>query len=110
MREEGVLATGSLPEDMQFDVGLRPTTLDEFVGQTELKERLSILIEAAKARGEAVDHLLFSGPPGLGKTSLASIVKPDDSLTRGKPDEVIAGRQPSEFGLAAHTTTFLLNS
>ena len=74
MREEGMLATGSLPEDIQFDKGLRPTTLDEFVGQAKLKERLSILIEAAKTRAEPVDHLLFSGPPGLGKTSLASIV------------------------------------
>jgi Holliday junction DNA helicase RuvB len=74
MREEGVLATGSLPEDLTFDAGLRPSTLGEFVGQSALKERLSILIEAAKSREEAVDHLLFSGPPGLGKTSLASIV------------------------------------
>jgi len=48
--------------------------LDEFVGQEALKERLSILIEAASGRGESVDHLLFSGPPGLGKTSLAAIV------------------------------------
>lgn len=81
MREEGVLATGSLPEDLQFDVGLRPRTLDEFVGQSELKERLAILIEAAKHRDEAVDHLLFSGPPGLGKTSLAAIVAAEMGAT-----------------------------
>ena len=74
MREEGLLATSPTPEDIEIEVGLRPRKLDEFVGQAALKERLSILIEAASARQESVDHLLFSGPPGLGKTSLAGIV------------------------------------
>ncbi|MDJ0790823.1 MAG: Holliday junction branch migration DNA helicase RuvB [Acidimicrobiia bacterium] len=74
MREEGLLATTASPEDMELDVGLRPRRLEEFVGQEALKERLSILVEAASGRGESVDHLLFSGPPGLGKTSLAGIV------------------------------------
>lgn len=74
MREEGLLATSRTPEDVDLDTGLRPRRLDEFVGQDDLKERLSILIEAASVRNESVDHLLFSGPPGLGKTSLAGIV------------------------------------
>lgn len=56
------------------DTGLRPRTLDDFVGQTELKERLEVILEAARLRGSPVDHLLFAGPPGLGKTTLASIV------------------------------------
>ena len=74
MREEGVLATEALPGDDAFDAGLRPRQMDEFVGQAELKDRLSILIEAARGRREPVDHVLFSGPPGLGKTSLAGIL------------------------------------
>ena len=74
MREEGLLTTAQTPEDIQIEIGLRPRRLEEFVGQEALKERLSILIEAAAARGESVDHILFSGPPGLGKTSLAAIV------------------------------------
>jgi Holliday junction DNA helicase RuvB len=74
MREEGLLTTAQTPEEIEAEIGLRPKRLDEFVGQEALKERLSILIEAASARGESVDHLLFSGPPGLGKTSLAAIV------------------------------------
>ena len=74
MREEGVLATEALPGDDAFDAGLRPREMDEFIGQAELKDRLSILIEAAKSRQEPVDHVLFSGPPGLGKTSLAGIL------------------------------------
>lgn len=74
MREEGLLTSVRSEEEIAAEVGLRPRVLDQFIGQEALKERLSILIEAAGARGESVDHLLFSGPPGLGKTSLAAIV------------------------------------
>jgi holliday junction DNA helicase RuvB len=74
MRDEGLLADTALPEDEAFEAGLRPRRLEEFVGQGALKERLSILIEAARLRSESVDHILFSGPPGLGKTTLAGIV------------------------------------
>jgi Holliday junction DNA helicase RuvB len=74
MREEGLLTGATTPEEEAFEAGIRPQTLDEFVGQVELKERLSILVEAARGRSEPVDHLLFSGPPGLGKTTLAAIV------------------------------------
>jgi holliday junction DNA helicase RuvB len=61
-------------DEVAFDAALRPRSLDEFVGQERVKEQLALLIDGAKARGEPVDHLLFSGPPGLGKTTLASIV------------------------------------
>ena len=56
------------------EVGLRPRTLKEFIGQAELVEHLGIVLQAARQRGQPVDHLLFAGPPGLGKTSLAGIV------------------------------------
>ncbi|MCB1016136.1 MAG: AAA family ATPase, partial [Acidimicrobiales bacterium] len=73
MREE--LLTPQATEDEVVDeVGLRPRTLDEFVGQAELKERLEVILEAARQRGQAADHLLFAGPPGLGKTTLSAIV------------------------------------
>ena len=74
MREENLLTASASPEDEAIEAGLRPRRMDEFIGQAALKERLAILIEAAKGRGEAVDHVLFSGPPGLGKTSLAGIL------------------------------------
>jgi Holliday junction DNA helicase RuvB len=60
--------------DRVDDVSLRPRRLDEFIGQRELKEHLAIVLEAAKRRGQAADHLLLAGPPGLGKTSMAGIV------------------------------------
>ena len=84
MRDEGLLTGDPLPEDDAIEVGLRPHKMDEFVGQTALKERLAILIEAARGRGEAIDHVLFSGPPGLGKTSLAGILAAEmDAQFRG---------------------------
>ncbi|MBL8779034.1 MAG: Holliday junction branch migration DNA helicase RuvB [Acidimicrobiales bacterium] len=61
-------------EELADEVGLRPRTLDEFVGQAELKDRLQVILEAARKRGQAADHLLFAGPPGLGKTTLSGIV------------------------------------
>ena len=60
------------PDDM--DAALRPKSLDEFVGQKAARENLRVFVSAAKARGEALDHVLFFGPPGLGKTTLAQIV------------------------------------
>jgi len=68
------IQTPYLIEEDELDRSLRPRRLDEFVGQHQLKEQLAIAIEAAGARGEALDHLLLAGPPGLGKTSLAQIV------------------------------------
>jgi Holliday junction DNA helicase RuvB len=74
-RDETRLVDGALPDDeRQFDAALRPRRLDEFVGQDRIKEQLALLIDGARARGETVDHLLVSGPPGLGKTTLAGIV------------------------------------
>ena len=63
-----------IEDDLVLDRSLRPTCLDEYLGQKKVKDSLSILIEAARARKDVVDHILFSGPPGLGKTTLATVV------------------------------------
>jgi Holliday junction DNA helicase RuvB len=62
------------PEDVAVEGSLRPRTLDEYIGQREVKASLSVLLKAAKARGEAADHVLLYGPPGLGKTTLSTII------------------------------------
>jgi Holliday junction DNA helicase RuvB len=74
MRDELLDPEAEAEVEAVEEVGLRPRSLAEFVGQSELKEHLGILLEAARRRGQAADHLLFAGPPGLGKTSLAGIV------------------------------------
>jgi Holliday junction DNA helicase RuvB len=75
MSSEARVTTAILaPEDEELEGSLRPRRLGEFVGQERLKEQLGIVLEAAKARGEALDHVLLAGPPGLGKTSLAYII------------------------------------
>ena len=72
---ERVTTAVLVPDEEELDSSLRPRSLDEFVGQERVKEQLSIALEAAKGRGEALDHVLLAGPPGLGKTSLAYIVR-----------------------------------
>ena len=77
MREEGMsrpVSASADPVETAEEVTLRPRRLAEFVGQTQLKEHLAIMLEAARRRDQPSDHLLFAGPPGLGKTSLAGIV------------------------------------
>jgi len=73
--ETQFLAPDVQPEEDELDRSLRPRRLDEFVGQERIKEQLAISLEATRSRGEALDHLLLIGPPGLGKTSLAFIVR-----------------------------------
>jgi len=74
--ETGIRITGGdrLEEDAQVELSLRPRRLDEFVGQEKVKANLSVFIEAARKRGDALDHVLLYGPPGLGKTTLANII------------------------------------
>ena len=74
MRDSGIISASPDPDERQFEAALRPSRLDDFAGQTKVKENLKIAIEAAKQRGEAMDHVLLYGPPGLGKTTLAGII------------------------------------
>ena len=69
-----IITTEIQEEDIRTEYSLRPQTLEEYIGQEKAKENLKVYIEAAKARGEALDHVLFYGPPGLGKTTLAGII------------------------------------
>lgn len=74
MDEDRILTSTMRSEDIEIDQSLRPKSMDEYIGQEKVKEQLKIFIQAAKNRGEALDHVLFYGPPGLGKTTLASII------------------------------------
>ena len=72
--DERLVSGGFISEDVDIEYGLRPHRLEEYIGQKKAKENLEIYIEAAKARKEALDHVLLYGPPGLGKTTLAGII------------------------------------
>ncbi len=69
-----IITTENLEEDLKIENHLRPQMLEDYIGQEKAKETLKVYIEAAKARGESLDHVLFYGPPGLGKTTLAGII------------------------------------
>lgn len=68
------ITTEVTEEDKRIEGSLRPQTLDEYIGQERIKSTLKVFIHAAKSRGEALDHVLFYGPPGLGKTTLSGII------------------------------------
>jgi len=72
--EERLLTPAARPDDEPVELSLRPRTLREYIGQDKVKDNLSIFIEAARGRGEALDHVLLYGPPGLGKTTLATVI------------------------------------
>jgi len=72
--DERVIGPEKNTEDLNLDLALRPLSFDEYVGQDRVKDNLKVFIQAARERGEALDHVLFSGPPGLGKTTLAHII------------------------------------
>src|SRR5258708_37052656 len=73
-RPERIVSAAAHDEDLRLDASVRPKTLKEYIGQKRVKENISIALEAARNRGEALDHVLLYGPPGLGKTTLAQII------------------------------------
>ncbi len=72
--KDRIVSAAPVEDDASFDLKLRPRRISEFIGQKKVKDQLAVAIEAAKSRGEAMDHVLLYGPPGLGKTTLASII------------------------------------
>jgi Holliday junction DNA helicase RuvB len=74
MTDQRLVTAARVDDDVQYETGLRPRTLDEYIGQDRLRENLHVAITAARQRGEALDHVLLYGPPGLGKTTLAHVI------------------------------------
>ena len=74
MEDTRVIAPGATREDDLVEASIRPKRLDDYLGQQPVREQLKIAIEAAKGRGEAMDHVLIFGPPGLGKTTLSHVI------------------------------------
>src|SRR5919107_4890877 len=74
MSDSRIVAAVRADDDAQYEAGLRPRVLDEYIGQDRVRENLQVSIAAALQRGEALDHVLLYGPPGLGKTTLAYVI------------------------------------
>src|SRR5205809_8023801 len=74
MPNDRLVTAARVDEDVQYEAGLRPRTLDDYIGQERVRENLHVSIKAATQRGEALDHVLLWGPPGLGKTTLATVI------------------------------------
>ncbi|SHG98531.1 Holliday junction DNA helicase subunit RuvB [Thermosyntropha lipolytica DSM 11003] len=87
MAEERIISPHLLAEDEGTDQSIRPLTLKDYIGQEKVKENISVFISAARERGESLDHVLLSGPPGLGKTTLATII----AYETGKPIRKTSG-------------------
>ncbi len=102
MEGRRVISTQITEEDKRIESGLRPMSLSEYVGQEKIKDNIKIYIDAAKARNESLDHVLFYGPPGLGKTTLAQIIA-EEMGTRIKITSGPAIAKPGE--MAAILTT-----
>ena len=74
MNDDRIIAASASREDEAIEASIRPKRLDEYLGQQPVREQMQIYIEAAKGRGEALDHVLIFGPPGLGKTTLSHVI------------------------------------
>ncbi|MFQ5558961.1 MAG: Holliday junction branch migration DNA helicase RuvB [Nitrospinota bacterium] len=102
---EGVLSPEK-DEDGTYETSLRPRSLLEYVGQSSMKENISISIEAARKRGEAMDHILFYGPPGLGKTSLANIISSEMGVNIRSTSGPVIERQGDLAGILTNLEEF----
>ena len=102
MREQGIVSAALREDERQFEATLRPNRLADFAGQAKVKENLSIAIEAARQRGEAMDHVLLYGPPGLGKTTLASIIAAELGVSIQQSSGPVLQKKLDLVGILSH--------